>query len=244
MNPCLILPTFNDSSTIKNVVSKLLRYSLPIIIVNDGSDTLTRDSVDAVVDGNNLVTCIHRACNGGKGAAVMDGLQEAKARGFSHAIQLDADDQHSVDDVQLFLNVAQNDPNKFVLGTPIFSLDVPRKRLIGRKISVFWVALETLSFRIKDPLFGFRLYPVAQTLGAVGHLKLGMRMDFDPEIAVRLYWSGMQVVNIPTPVRYPEGGRSSFRMFRDNVRISWMHTRLFCGMVFRIPRLVKWWFRK
>jgi len=65
------------------------------------------------------------------------------------------------------------------------------------------------------------------------------RYDFDPEVAVRLYWSGTPTVNIPASCRYlsrAEGGVSHFRYVRDNVRMVWLHTRL-------ITELVLWrWF--
>ena len=101
--------------------------------------------------------------------------------------------------------------------------------------------METLSFSIDDPLFGFRVYPVEPAAKIVASGKCGLRMDFDPEIAVRLYWAGLNIRNIPTPVQYPEGNISSFRMLADNVLISWLHTRMVCGMLLRLPRLL---FRK
>ena len=61
-------------------------------------------------------------------------------------------------------------------------------------------------------------------------------MEFDPEILVRAVWAGMPVVSMPTNVTYPIDGVSHFKMWRDNVRISWMHTRLFFGMLWRAPR--------
>ena len=65
-------------------------------------------------------------------------------------------------------------------------------------------------------------------------------MDFDIEIAVRLVWAGVPIVNVPTRVRYlppGEGGVSHFRLFRDNVAISWMHTRLVVGsLIWRVLR--------
>jgi hypothetical protein len=63
-------------------------------------------------------------------------------------------------------------------------------------------------------------------------------MDFDTEIAVRLYWRGVPVRNLPTRVTYPANGLSHFRMLRDNLRISAMHTRLLLGMLPRAPRLL------
>jgi len=54
-------------------------------------------------------------------------------------------------------------------------------------------------------------------------------MDFDIEVLVRLAWERVPIVNLPVAVRYlsaAEGGVSHFRMLRDNLRISWLHTRL------------------
>jgi hypothetical protein len=86
--------------------------------------------------------------------------------------------------------------------------------------------VETGGRIIADPMCGFRIYPLAE----VRAVRVGANMmDFDPEIAVRLVWRGVPVINIPMPVRYmsrAEGGVSHFRLFKDNFLISWMHTRL------------------
>jgi hypothetical protein len=69
-------------------------------------------------------------------------------------------------------------------------------------------------------------------------LKHAKRMDFDPEILVRLDWQGTPIVNMPVDVRYPKGGRSHFRPWRDNLRLAAMQTRLFFGMLRRSPKLL------
>ena len=49
--------------------------------------------------------------------------------------------------------------------------------------------------------------------------------------------SGAKVINLPTRVRYlarSEGGVSHFRMGRDNLLISWMHTRMVVGAIVRL----------
>ena len=55
---------------------------------------------------------------------------------------------------------------------------------------------------------------------------------------MRLVWAGVRVRNVPTKVTYPSDGVSHFDLWRDNLRISWMHTRLFFGMLPRVPRLL------
>jgi hypothetical protein len=58
-------------------------------------------------------------------------------------------------------------------------------------------------------------------------------MEFDPEIVVRLAWTGISIVNIPTRVRYFRGGLSNFRMIRDNSLIVRAYVRLVAARVFR-----------
>jgi hypothetical protein len=67
------------------------------------------------------------------------------------------------------------------------------------------------------------------------------RFDFDTEAVVRLAWQGVTPINIAAPVRYlraDEGGVSHFRYGRDNVLLTWMHTRLMLGFVLRLPMLI------
>ncbi|MCK9523479.1 MAG: glycosyltransferase family 2 protein [Proteobacteria bacterium] len=234
----ILIPTYNDKDTLPSVVARLATFELPVLIVDDGSAADAAQVLDTLASAHPFVTLLRRPVNGGKGMAVRDGIADLHARGATHALQIDADDQHCLDDIPRFVAAARSNPNALVLGTPVFGGDAPRGRVIGRNISRFWVALETLSRAIHDPLFGYRVYPVADTFALQQRVRIGARMDFDPEIAVRLYWRGLDVINIPSQVRYPEGGVSRFRMFRDNARISWMHTRLFIGMLFRLPRLV------
>ncbi|NQZ08546.1 MAG: glycosyltransferase family 2 protein, partial [Algicola sp.] len=102
----------------------------------------------------------------------------------------------------------------------------------------FWVWVETLSFTIKDTMCGFRVYPLKPCIELIQAKTLGTRMDFDIEIMVRLYWRGVATLFLPTKVIYPEDGISHFQPVADNVRITWMHTRLFFGMLLRSPVLL------
>lgn len=239
-SPCVLIPTYNNPLTIERVVARVRAMGLPVIVVDDGSAEAGSAACRraAAQDG---VTLVRREQNGGKGAAVKDGFRVAQEAGFSHAVQIDADGQHDFDDIPGFLESARSHPERMVLGYPVFDETVPKSRLWARKISVFWGAVETLGRSIVDPLCGFRVYPVRAALGV--HVR-GDRMDFDPEIAVRMVWAGVPVENRPTKVRYltaEEGGISHFQVFHDNVRISWMHTRLVC---LGIALLLTWPVRK
>lgn len=239
--PCLLIPTYNNPETVPLVLEKCAGFGLPCLLVDDGSRPEVQAVYRQAVAQHDWVQLKHRPQNGGKGAAVKTGLLWARELGFSHALQIDADDQHDSAEIPRFLQAAEAHPQALVLGKPTFGEDVPKARLYGRQLSVVLVWLETLSKQIEDPLFGFRVYPVAAAAEVVHKAAIGDRMDFDPEIAVRLVWSGLAVVTLPTPVRYPENAVSHFHMVRDNLKITWMHTRLICGMLLRSPRLL---FRK
>jgi len=238
MKPCLLIPIYNNKDTIAAVLAELAPYHLPCIIIDDGSDATTRQVIDHEAAQYAWVQVIHHEHNGGKGQAVITGFFAASDKGYTHAIQIDADGQHNAHDIDRFLTEARAHPDALILGKPLFGPEVPRARYLGRKISQWCVWAETLSCAIGDPLFGFRLYPLAAAVALLKRTRVGTRMDFDPDIAVRLYWAGVAIRNVETRVVYPEGGVSHFRMGRDNVRISWMHTRLLAGMLVRIPHLL------
>lgn len=228
---CGVIPTYDNPATVRGVVERLRVHVPDVVVVDDGSGPEGRAAVEAL-GREGLAHVIHRARNGGKGAAVKTGLREARERGFTHALQVDADGQHDLDDVPRFLETAREHPEALILGQPVFDDTAPRSRRVGRRITAFWVRLETGGDVIGDAMCGFRVYPVEPALAAGTR---GDAMDFDPEVAVRLVWAGLAVINLPTRVRYlerDEGGVSHFRMFRDNLAIAWMHSRLMVRRVF------------
>jgi hypothetical protein len=158
--------------------------------------------------------------------------------GFSHAVQIDADGQHDISDLPVFLETAFSNPDSLVAGYPVFDAEIPRIRFYGRYLTHFWVWINTLSFAIRDTMCGFRVYPLAAMAEMLEQEKCGDRMDFDPEIIVRWYWRGGKVMNLPTRVRYPLDGISHFDVCKDNLLISLMHARLFFGMLYRLPGML------
>lgn len=163
-------------------------------------------------------------------------------RGFTHALVMDADGQHPAGSIAEFMAASQANPDALVLGKPIFPANIPPERLHGRKLSVGLVRFELFGAGIDDPLFGFRIYPLAPLLGILGPRRGGRRYDFDTEAAVRLGWAGVRPVNLAAPVRYfsrEDGGVSHFHYVRDNLTLVWMHTRLITELLlWRWPALL------
>ncbi|MDL4914564.1 MAG: glycosyltransferase [Enterobacterales bacterium endosymbiont of Blomia tropicalis] len=235
-SPCVVIPCYNHGAMMASVLARLAPFNLAVIIVDDGSDAATQRQLDSLQATQ--TTVLRLAKNQGKGAAVIQGLRAAAAQGFTHAIQLDADGQHQIEDCPAMLAEAQRYPDCLISGQPLYDDSIPKSRLYGRYITHFWVWIETLSFSIKDSMCGFRVYPLQATLMLCNQRPVGLRMDFDTEIMVRLYWQGTPARFLSTRVTYPETGISHFDALHDNLRISWMHTRLFFGMLPRIPHLL------
>jgi predicted LPLAT superfamily acyltransferase len=238
-HPCLLVPCYNHGAQIGATVAALAPLGLPCLIVDDGSEPATAAVLEQLAAAHSFVTLLRLSANRGKGAAVLHGIKAAAGLGFSHALQIDADGQHDIDDVPRLLALSRAEPAALVSGWPRYGADIPASRRYGRTITHFWVWVETLSFEIKDSMCGFRVYPVAATHALAQRRRIGRRMDFDTDVMVRLYWAGTPVRFLATAVRYPPDGVSHFALWRDNLRISWLHTRLVGGMLLRVPRLLR-----
>jgi glycosyltransferase involved in cell wall biosynthesis len=228
---CAVIPTFDNPLTIAKVVADVRPHVAEVLVVDDGSGEAGRRAVDEL-GRQGVARVVRRETNGGKGAAVKTGLRAARELGYSHALQIDADGQHDPTDIPTLLGRAAARPAAAVLGHPIFDESTPRGRRAAHRFTNFWTRIETAGAAIEDPQCGFRVYPVERALAAEPR---GDRMDFDIEIAVRLAWSG-EIINVPTRVRYlprEAGGVSHFRPFRDNLAITWMHTRLVVASLWR-----------
>ena len=232
-----VVPVYNHGGPIAGVVAALRAHELPVLLVDDASEPGCAAVLDELAQQSE-VFLERLPVNQGKGGAVMAGMRRAAQLGWTHVLQIDADGQHDTRDVPVFAAAAAAAPAKLICGHPVYDASVPKARLYGRYATHIWVWINTLSFEVKDSMCGFRIYPLAATLHCMDRQYIGRRMDFDTEIAVRLVWSGMRVRNLPTRVRYPEDGVSHFRVWRDNVLISAMHTRLFFGMLWRAPLLL------
>ena len=237
----VLIPSYNPGEKVYATVRAARQYWDPVWVVVDGStdDSAAGLKAMAVEDASLRVMILPH--NQGKGAAVLHGLDEAAAAGFSHVLTMDSDGQHPAECIPEFMAESARQPAAMILGLPIFDASAPSLRVKGRQISNAWANLETLWAGIGDSLFGFRIYPVEPLRQVMRYQPWMRHFDFDPEAVVRLCWRGVKPVNLPAPVRYyrvDEGGVSHFRYLRDNLLLSWMHTRLFIGFVLRLPLLL------
>ena len=237
----VLVPSYNTGPLLLETVRAARAEWAPVWVVLDGSTDGSEALLRAAMGDDPQFRLLVLPANGGKGAAVRAGLEQAQAAGFTHALVMDADGQHPAAAIGAFMAASAAAPTALVLGRPVFGPEAPQLRVRGRRISNWWANLETLGAGIGDSLFGFRVYPIGPLLRVMRRGGGMRRFDFDPEAAVRLAWAGLPLVNIPAPVRYlraEEGGVSHFRYGRDNVLLTWMHIRLVLGMLARLPLLI------
>lgn len=237
----VLIPSYNPGPKVFATVRDALDQWAPVWVVVDGSTDQSAQGLLAMAAAQPGLTVFVLQKNRGKGAAVLFGLREAQTLGFTHALTLDSDGQHPAERIRAFMQASLAEPDAMVLGDPVFDASAPGLRVKGRRISNWWANLETLWAGIHDSLFGFRVYPIDALVAVMRRQPWMRRFDFDVEAAVRLSWRGVRPINLPAPVRYfrpEEGGVSHFNYWRDNALLTWMHLRLFCGFIVRLPLLL------
>lgn len=236
--PCAVIPVYNHVVALDGILSHLAAHDVPVIVVDDGNTLEFAARIVAVCHAHAGVELLRHEFNGGKGFAVLRGVARAHERGFTHALQVDADGQHDLTALAAILETAQRHPAALILGQPRFDPTAPAARRLGRRVTSFWVGVNTLFARIGDTMCGFRAYPVATTLALARAAITSRRMEFDIEFVVRWHWEGLPIATVPVGVSYPEGNTSNFDFVRDNLQISATHARLFFGMLVRAPKLL------
>ena len=237
----VLIPSYNPGPAVLATV-QAARAQWPVVwVVDDGSNDGSTASLQELAASDPGLHLIVLPRNSGKGAAVLAGLEAAATAGFTHVLTMDADGQHPAALIPDFMAASQAAPAAMILGKPVFGPEAPALRVNGRKVSNGWANFETLWMGIGDSLYGFRVYPIAPLMRIMRGRRWMRRFDFDPEAVVRLCWAGVQPINKDAPVRYlsaEEGGVSHFRYLRDNILLTWMHTRLFLGFLGRLPLLL------
>lgn len=217
----VLIPTYNNSTTIAKVIEDVKEYADEIIVVNDGSTDNTSEILSTTKD----IRVIEYTQNQGKGYALKLGLSKAHEWGFRYAITIDSDGQHYADDIPVFIKRIEEAPDSLLIGARNLTADnMPSKNTFANKFSNFWYKVET-GQKLTDTQSGFRLYP----LDKLQNVRLiTRRYEFEVEIIVRAAWRGVNVENVPIKVYYPpeEERVSHFRPLRDFTRISILNTVL------------------
>ena len=237
----VVIPTFNNESTLREVLTGVMDVCGNVIVVNDGSCDNTYDILNQF-DGIEVIT--HNK-NRGNGAALNSGFRKAYDLGYKYAITIDSDGQHYPQEINLLCDSSRKEPDTLWIGSRDFKSDnMPGKNSFANRFSNFWFKLET-GITLEDTQSGFRLYPLERLKGI---RTLSGRYEFELEIIVRAAWRNVAVRNIPVSVYYPpkEIRISHFKPFKDFTRISILNTVLvFIALLWWWPlKFIKWFSRE
>lgn len=240
MSNCLLVPHYDHVDQFQTFLPKLAGLNIPLLVVDDGSPAEVFAALTRLLDQYvPEATLIRLKVNSGKGAAMVAGFKAALQAGFTHAVLIDADGQHSLDDIPAIAETASRYPHELICGYPKFDQSIPPLRYYARHITLYLNWLETLSTEIRDSMCGCRAYPVAESVHLIEAHPMASRMAFETEFLVKSIWFGLAMRWVPVKVVYPEAGKSHFRYFRDNMGITLMHVKLIFGMLLRIPSLIR-----
>ena len=228
---CVIVPTYNNENTLREVLNKVLKQCDSVLVVNDGST----DSTSQILSEFKNIELIAYSENVGKGNALKLGLRKAFEMGFDYAVTIDSDGQHYPTDIPKVVDGFRNNPGHLIMGSRNMEQEgIPNKSSFGNKFSNFWFWVET-GITLSDTQTGFRAYP----LKPLENLKFfTKKFEFEIEIIVRLAWRNVKFSEVKVNVDYPEDRVSHFRPLKDFTRIGLLNTVLVTfALLFFLPRL-------
>ncbi len=224
MKNLIVLPAYNESSTLPRTVARLqeLPASYDFLIVDDGSTDDTGVIADELsgglsdktaAEGRPRVRVVHLRENCGIGVAVQTGyLFALQNPGYRYVIQFDSDGQHDVSNVLDLVRMSEQQELDLCIGSR-FIHDGPsgfrstRLRRLG--IRFFCGLLKLLSgVRVTDPTSGFRC------AGPRAWKRFARRYPDDYPEPESLFWClrhGLQVGEVPVRMYERQGGISSIR---------------------------------
>lgn len=152
MNIAIVIPAFNESQRIHQVINSVKKYGFSIIVVDDGSQDQTYETLKKL-----KVTTLRHKVNLGKGAALKTGCEAAFLMGAEAVIMMDSDGQHKAEDLPKFIEALRSGEYDIVFGSRNFRLGIPLIRFIGNKFASFLVSF-LFGIYVTDLLCGYRAF--------------------------------------------------------------------------------------
>ncbi len=214
----IVIPAFDEASTIRAVVERALRWKIRTIVVDDGSRDGTNDAIKDLP-----VEVLRNSANSGKGASLWRGFQFAIKDGAQAVITLDADGQHNPDDICRLVTASKSRPNSIIIGArePDWRR-IHCARFIANRAADFWISWAA-GQHIHDTQSGFRVYPTSLLQRIAIKCDLTRSFVFESEILIKAARLGYTTGSVPITARPRGHGRGShYRSLVDTWRIAKM----------------------
>ena len=205
MNAAVLIPVFNEESTVGSVLDQVrMHFDGTITVVDDGSTDRTPDILAARSD----VRVVTLPYNCGYGCALATGFADAREIGVDSLITMDCDGQHEPAHIPEFF-AALAECGDVVSG----SRYLPQSRAVGtapgRRREVNRIVTEAINsvtgWGITDAFCGFKAYRLAR-LDGMELAEAGYAMPL--ELWAKVYRGGLSVREIPVERIYCDYDRT------------------------------------
>jgi glycosyltransferase involved in cell wall biosynthesis len=208
-NIYIIIPAYNEAKTIGHIVDQLNQRGFRVIVVDDGSKDKT--IVEANKFGAGLI--VH-AKNEGKGCCIREGLEYALENNCEACITMDGDGQHSIHDIDKFIDAYKLSGSDVILGNRLHNpKKMPFVRRCTNRLMSFIIAL-LITERVDDSQCGYRLI----SRNGIEKMKLNTtKYEIESEIIMEAKRKGLKMSTVNIDSIY-EGEASQINPFLDTLR--------------------------
>ena len=196
MEVCLLLPAYNESKTIGQIIQESSEFINDIIVIDDGSSDETAEIAAAC-----RAVCLKNPTNCGKGNALRKGFAYALARGYELVFTMDSDGQHQPADIPRFLEHFGTTRPDILIGardTQDFRTSMPLHRRVNNRL-ISYVGSKLCGQRVLDFQSGYRLIR-AEVLRQV-QLETD-RYETESELLIKAGRLGFRIESLPIQTQY------------------------------------------
>ena len=196
----IVIPAYNEEENIEAVVTFIQeKYSqYDYIVVNDGSRDRTAD-----ICRQNGYELLNLPVNLGLAGAFQAGLKYAYAKGYSYAIQFDADGQHRPEFIGPMLERIKQGYDIVIGSRFVKSKKGNSPRMLGSKMITVAIKMTT-GIRVSDPTSGMRMFSKNMIKEFAQNLNYGP----EPDTISYLLKNGARISEVPVRMEERQAGES------------------------------------
>jgi len=193
-NIYILIPVYNESEVLKDIINDIKREGYEkIIVVDDGSTDETYE-----IAKKQKIIVLRHLINRGKGAAIKTGFEAAKILAADIVVTIDGDGQHSPKDIKKMIKNIDKGYD-VVLGSRQFKINsMPLVKIIYNYIADLFTWIIYGSW-VYDSQSGFRAY----SKKAISLINTkNDRYEYESEVIKEISWHKLKSVNVPIDVFY------------------------------------------
>ena len=203
-----IIPAYNEEGSLQNTIEELKAVApeVDFIVINDGST----DSTGGICRANGYPV-LDLPVNGGLTVGFQTGMKYAARKGYSYAIQFDADGQHMPRYIDAMRKKMDDTDADSVIGSRFVQFKKEHSaRMFGSRIITFIVKMTT-GKRVSDPTSGMRMF----NRRMIELFAKDMSLNPEPETIAHLIRKGVMVEEVQVSMRDRTAGESYLNLTRS-----------------------------